>query len=496
MTAARQEPETMQASVNPIPDSRRRRPFIFYVRLGIAAITTLLLAIGVRWIVSNTGPTDLERVLQRGELIMLTRNSSSTYFEDVEGPAGLDYELVQGFAEYLGVDLQVKVLNDVKELLPALREYDGDLVAAGMTITPERQRDFRFSPSYQQTVPTVVYRRGDPKPRSIADLADGELGISAGSSYIRKLKNQRQQTPDLDWLELDRAGIEDLLQMVSSGELDYTIIDSTDLILNQPFFPNAEAAFEFSKQDQLAWLFRSGDDDSLAQKARIYFHHIEKNGQLAELQVKYTTPDNDYNVVNTIVFQERIRDRLPELRSLFELAANNNELDWRLLAAVGYQESHWDPTAVSPTGVRGVMMLTLSTAGDLDVSDREDPAQSIDGGTRYLRSIIETLPDRIPEPDRTWMALAAYNIGYGHLEDARVLTQSQGGDPDSWDDVREHFPLLARQTHYENLKYGYARGSVAVRYVDNIRAYYDILTWMDTRNHPLVSWSPDSQSET
>lgn len=480
----------------PTPGPPQQRPLSFYIRLSITALATLLLVAGIRWSIFNTGPSDLERVLQRGELIMLTRNSSSTYFENVDGPAGLDYELVLGFADYLGVGLQVKVLNDVKELLPALRDDEGDLVAAGITITPQRQRDFRFSPSYQQTVPKVVYRRGDRKPRSIADLADGELGISAGSSYIDKLEAQRQQIPELDWLELDRAGIEDLLQMVSSGELDYTIIDSTDLILNQPFFPNAEAAFDFSSQDQLAWLFRGTDDDSLAQQARAYFHQLEQSGALAELQTKYTTPDNDYNVVNTIVFQERIRDRLPGLRALFELAANNNEMDWRLLAAVGYQESHWDPAAVSPTGVRGIMMLTLSTASDLDISDREDPAQSIDGGTRYLRSIIQSLPDRITEPDRTWMALAAYNIGYGHLEDARVLTQRMGGNPDSWADVREHLPLLTRQAHYETLKYGYARGSVAVRYVDNIRAYYDILTWMDTRNHPLVSWSPDTQTET
>lgn len=487
MAVTRQTSETMQQPPHPV----RNRPFRFYRRLALTAVVALALLAGTRWLINNTGPSDLERVLQRGELVMLTRNSASTYFEDVDGPAGLDYELARGFANYLGVDLQVRVFNDVKELLPALEDRKGDLVAAGITVTATRQRDFRFGPSYQQTVPTVIHRRGETRPDSLADLAGGRLGLSAGSSYIDQLEEQRQQTPELDWEELDRAGIEDLLQMVSAGELDYTIIDSTDLILNQPFFPNAEAAFEFPNRDRLAWVFRGGNDDSLAQQVRGYFYQLEQSGALADLRVKYTTPDNDYNVVNTITFQDRIRERLPELRGLFELAAANNSMDWRLLAAVGYQESHWDPEAVSPTGVRGIMMLTRLTANELNVSDREDPAQSIDGGARYLRSIIDGLPDRIPDPDRTWLALAAYNIGYGHLEDARVLTERQGGDPDSWADVRERLPLLARQAHYQNLKHGYARGATAVRYVDNIRAYYDILTWMETRNHPLVTWQSD-----
>ncbi len=467
-----------------------------YSRLAIAAFALLLVSAGGIWLLSEEAPDSLQRVLQRGELQMLTRNSTSTYYEGVEGPAGLDYELAQGFAEYLGVDLKIQVMNDVNELLPALTEHKGDLVAAGITITADRQQYFRFGPSYQLTIPTVVSKRGTPTPESFQDLAGGLIGISAGSSYIEQLQQELELAPELKWLELDRAGVEDLLQMVSVGELGYTIIDSTDLVLNQPFFPHTEAAFQFPQSDQLAWVFPGNDDDSLVQKVRSYFYQLEQTGTLNEIRAKYTTSNTNYNLVDTITFQSRIRDRLPVLRGLFELAANNNAMDWRLLASVGYQESHWNPDAVSPTGVRGIMMLTQSTAKDLNIDDRADPAQSIDGGTRYLNSIIANLPERIQEPDRTWLALAAYNIGYGHLEDARVLTQRQGGNPDEWNDVRERLPLLTRQAHYQNLKHGYARGNTAVRYVDNIRAYYDILTWMDTRNHPLVSWSPDDHAET
>jgi membrane-bound lytic murein transglycosylase F len=164
--------------------------------------------------------------------------------------------------------------------------------------------------------------------------------------------------------------------------------------------------------------------------------------------------------------------------------ARETREDWRLLAAIGYQESKWDPTAVSPTGVKGLMMLTAETAQRLGVKDREDPRQSIFGGARYLQKMRETIPERVPEPDRTWLALAAYNLGYGHLEDGRILTQMHGKDPDSWQDVREHLPLLGQERWYMQVKRGYARGWEAVKFVDNVRGYLDILEWV----------SPDPQA--
>ena len=148
---------------------------------------------------------------------------------------------------------------------------------------------------------------------------------------------------------------------------------------------------------------------------------------------------------------------------------------------MGYQESHWNPDAVSPTGVRGIMMLTEATARQLGVEDRVDPRQSIFGGARYLRRIKRKIPERIAEPDRTWLALAAYNIGFGHLEDARILTQANGGDPDRWEDVREHLPLLADPKWHTRTRHGYARGGQPVHYVENIRYYYDVLLWLDER---------------
>jgi membrane-bound lytic murein transglycosylase F len=153
-------------------------------------------------------------------------------------------------------------------------------------------------------------------------------------------------------------------------------------------------------------------------------------------------------------------------------------IDWRLLSAIGYQESQWNALATSPTGVRGLMMLTEDTARALGIGDRLNPQASIMGGAKYFVMMRNQVPSRIREPDRTWFALAAYNVGFGHLEDARILTQMHGKNADRWDDVRNYLPLLTQEKWYTRVKHGYARGWEPTRFVENIRSYYDMLQWM------------------
>ncbi len=174
-------------------------------------------------------------------------------------------------------------------------------------------------------------------------------------------------------------------------------------------------------------------------------------------------------------FMRDLQSRLPLYQQWFEEAAVQVSQDWRLLAAMGYQESKWDPSATSPNGAKGLMQIMMNTATDAKVLDLSDARQSIFGGARYFRRVYEMVPEHVPEPDRTWFALAAYNIGYGHVEDARVLAQKAGRDPDSWADVREFLPLLTQEYWYTQTANGYARGSEPVRYVDNVRNYRNLL---------------------
>lgn len=206
-----------------------------------------------------------------------------------------------------------------------------------------------------------------------------------------------------------------------------------------------------------------------------WFDTARADGSVEALDERFYGHVNKFDFVDIKVYQRRIDERLPRYRKLFHRAEEEFGFPWTLLAAQSYQESHWNPKAKSPTGVRGMMMLTQRTAKELDVKNRMDPQQSILGGARYLSRIIERLPEQIPRPDRLWFALAAYNIEPAHIWDARTLAERLGKDPNAWIDMQTVLPLLSQRTHFRTLKYGYARGTEPVRYVRRIREYHDIL---------------------
>ncbi|MEL7450434.1 MAG: membrane-bound lytic murein transglycosylase MltF, partial [Pseudomonadota bacterium] len=273
-----------------------------------------------------------------------------------------------------------------------------------------------------------------------------------------------------------------------TGDIDYTIADSNEFAISRQHYPDVRSAFELKTDDALAWAFPNDRDDSLYSEAQAYLERQRTSGVLARTLEKYYGHTDRFDYVGTRRYLRHITSRLPRYRDWFEEAGDMVGMDWRLLAAVGYQESHWNPRAVSPTGVRGLMMLTQATARQLGIPDRTEPRDSILGGARYVRRVRNKIPDRIGEPDRTWLALAAYNVGFGHLEDARILAEINGLNPDLWSDVRTQLPLLTKRQWYSRVKHGYARGWEPVHYVDNVRRYHDILTWaLSYRNRSLDS---------
>lgn len=474
------DPDNKRYTDNPVPD--RWSGISPWWRLALFAAVMLAATSG------GNELNELDRIHVRGSLVMLTVNGAATYYLGALGETGFEYDLAGHFADYLGVPLEVITVPTLADLMPALEQGLGDFIAANLSRTAAREARVRFGPAYEEVTQVVVYRRGAHRPGSLEDMTEGRLAIVDGTVYERLLEQQAERI-DLAWDVPEYASIEDLFDAITSEELDYTIIDSNILALNRRFFPAIRPAFDIGEVQELAWATRLGDDDTLAQKMREFFFIAGENGVIEELRQRHYEHVDRFEPIGTFAFMHQMRQRLPEFRPLFEEAADSHGLDWRLVAAVGYQESHWDPDAVSPTGVRGIMMLTRQTAEHLGVEDREDPVQSIEGGARYLRAMIDRMPERIDYPDRLWLALAAYNIGYGHLEDARVLTQRQGDDPDRWVDVREHLPSLTQERYFRNTRFGYARGHQAVSFVENIRTYYEILLWLDGREHPLIARS-------
>jgi membrane-bound lytic murein transglycosylase F len=221
---------------------------------------------------------------------------------------------------------------------------------------------------------------------------------------------------------------------------------------------------------------RLGADVSFSRKVVKFFRDMDKSGELKELRERYFGHVTRLADVDVVGILERRGTLLPGLVEHFRAAQRETGIDWRFLAAVAYQESQWDTHAVSPTGVRGIMMLTEDTADHLGVKDRLDARESILGGARYIAQLRDALPSSVSEPDRPWFALAAYNLGRGHLEDARTLARRLGKDPDKWADLKEVLPLLSRAKHNQALRHGFARGGEARAMAENVRIYYDILS--------------------
>jgi membrane-bound lytic murein transglycosylase F len=432
----------------------------------------------------------LQRVQDSGELRVLTRYSATTYYQGPFGPTGLEYDLAAGFAKFLGVKLKISVPDSLSDVLSDIHRGAADVAAAGLTVTDERKALINFGPVYQRIKPQLVYREGTPPPKNL-DAIRGSFEVVGKSSHAERLRALQDEYPDLSFQESRGLESEQLLNLVWEEIIDYTVADSNEVAINQRFYPELRVAFDISSPEPLAWAFPPGEDRSLVEKAEEYFDGLRKSGRLDQLLEHYYGYVADFDYVGTRRYMKHIEQRLPLYRAWFEQAAQQTGEDWRLLAAIGYQESHWNPEAVSPTGVRGIMMLTQNTMQQLGIGgSRHDAQSSIEGGARYFSSVKNRIPARIKEPDRSWMALAAYNVGYGHLEDARILAQDDGANPDSWAEVKKYLPLLTQKKWYKKTRYGYARGREPVRYVENIRSYYDILVWQSEREHPPTAPSP------
>lgn len=447
-----------------------------FARLNCRCTIGLLLILLIN-ACAKPSPPILEQILQRGTLKVVTRNSPTTYYENADGLAGVEYELVNQFAEFLGVDVEFVVTDNFKEISELVNGADVDFAAAGLRVTSENEKYLRFAPGYQQITSKLVFKQGKKWPRKISQL-EGDLRVLAHSAYSQELLRQKLTTPELYWSETTEQTPEELLLMVLDEGIDYTIVDSSELQLNRRFHPELAVAFTIGKPQNLAWAFPKTDDYSLFSKVIEFFGAQHAEGKIAELQEKYYGHIEKFDYVGARQFQKATKKNLDQFKSYFVKSAGD-DLDWRLLAAVSYQESHWKPNAKSATGVRGMMMLTLNTAKQLGIKNRLDVEQSIRGGAQYLRKVISRVPERIEEPDRTWFALAGYNVGWGHVEDARIITQKLGGNPDKWSDVKERLPLLQKKKWYKTTKHGYARGAEPVNYVNNIRRYYDVLVWQD-----------------
>ncbi|MGF1910992.1 membrane-bound lytic murein transglycosylase MltF [Vibrio kasasachensis] len=432
--------------------------------------------------IESAPKSDLDQIRERGVLRVGTLNNQLSYYIGPDGPAGLDYEIARQFAQELGVRLEMKPAYQISNLYPALENGEIDIIAAGLTQSPERLKRFRAGPAYYYVSQQLIYKKGHWRPRNLSQLLkkqdtlieqnDGKpvVTIVVDSHFDQTLSKIKSEHPSFQFAIDRSADVSDLLKQVSEGKVRFTVADSVEVSLSQRIYPDVATAFELTEDQPTSWFLRRSDDESLYAMVIEYFGHIKQSGDLAQLEEKYIGHIGTFDYVDTRAFIRALDKKLPKWAPLFK--EYSKEFDWRLIAALAYQESHWNPVARSPTGVRGMMMLTLPTAKSVGVTNRLDPEQSVKGGVEYLRRMVARIPDSIEQHEKIWFALASYNVGFGHVMDARRLTKKQGGNPDQWSDVKERLPLLRQAKYYSKTRYGYARGDEARNYVENIRRYY------------------------
>ncbi len=411
------------------------------------------------------------------DLVVLTHPGPLTYMvDDAAGTSGLEHDLTTAFAEELGVGVKYLIApaNELEEKIA-----EGAYHLATAWLSPMHQ-EIQASPPLFNTQDILVQHEASLPLTKLDQLAGKTLHAMAGSRQAASVRKLIETIPDLKLVEVKEGDILDLLDSLGKPPVSYVVMDARMEELANQFVPSLRSSLKLGDNAPIVWLLGESPNPELKARAEAFIKRIHKDGTLARIEERYLGHVRRLTQPDIEKFLGQIETTLPKLRKHFHSAEQISNIDWRLLAALAYQESHWDSFATSYTNVRGLMMLTEETADRLGVSNRLDVRESIMGGARYVNILKDMLPPEIQEPDRTWLALAGYNIGPGHLNAARTIARQLNADANTWYDMKRILPLLAKPKYYSRLKSGRARGGEAVILVENIRSYYDILT----RNEP------------
>ena len=439
------------------------------------ALSHLLVLFIVSCFLSCTGEpaSRLEQIWAQGKITVITDNNEQCYFMYKDAPAGFEYDLARAFADYLTVDLKV-VSPGWEEMFEVLDEGRGDIIAASLTRLPEREAHMDFSEEYLVIQQFVILHKDNRTVRNLEDLNGKTIHVRAETSYQQRLNRLKEGGLDIEIVLHKNVPTEDLLRQVAAKEIEITLADTNVAMLNRRFYPAIRMAFPISEPQALGWAVSKGDTE-LAKIINRFFSHIMANGTYEKIYERYYAATEIFDYVDLVKFHQRLGSRLPKYEAIIRQEADRYGFDWRLLAAIIYQESHFNPHARSYTGVRGLMQLTLETAQEMGVKNRLDPEGSIRGGARYLNVLFHRFDDIEDDFDRMLFALAAYNVGYGHVRDAQRIAEKLGSPPRQWNSVKKTLPLLNDPKYYRFTRYGYARGTEPVRYVDRITTYFDVL---------------------
>jgi len=386
---------------------------------------------------------------------------------------GFEYDLAKAFADFLGVRLNVKVIEKWEEMIPAIENGSGDFIAASMAITPERLQQALFSNGYYEIYQHIISNRSGPAIRTVDDLVGKTIHVRRGTTYEKELEALRHKGIDLNIQLHDNMPTQELIRRVANNETEITVADTNIALLNRRYYPKIVVSNPISGKGYLGWAVNP-NATHLRKQINLFFKTIKDNGQFDSIYKRYYSDIERFDYIDLKAFHKRIKTRLPKYRHIIQTAAEKNEFDWRLIAAQIYQESHYNYKAKSSKRAYGLMQLTPPMADSYGVKNILDPEQNVEAGTRHLKDLYDYF-DKATPGDRLYLALAAYNIGLGHIWDARDLARERNLDPNKWSSLEKTLPLLRYQAYNKTLRFGYARGTEPVKYIRQIMIYYDIL---------------------
>lgn len=442
-------------------------------RLFLLSLAFLLSACGDRALTPLPFPTPSQH-----DLVVLTKPGPLTYLpDDNDKASGLEHDLVEAFARELGVGVKYIVAKP-GEFSQRLDNSEYHIAAAWLSPNPNRK--MQATPPIFETHDVLAQHDANLPLTKLSQLAGKTVYAMAGSRQADTLRRLSKKITGLTIIEVGEGDIIDLLESLGKGKVDYAVMDADLEDIANQFVPTLRTTLTLSEDQPIVWQLGPHPNVELATRAKAFIERIQIDGTLERLKERYFGHVRRLQQADVEKFLGEIETRLPKLRAYFQRAGSITNIDWRLIAAVAYQESHWDTNATSHTNVRGIMMLTEETADRMGVRNRLDPSESILAGARYLNILKDQQNNEVAEPDRTWLSLAAYNIGPGHFNAARRLAGKLGADARTWLAMKRVLPLLAKPEYYSHLISGRARGGEAVILVENIRSYYDILV----RNEP------------
>ncbi len=415
----------------------------------------------------------LNQILKTGELTVITRNNAHCYYSYRDQEMGFEYDLAKAFADHMGVTLKIRIADKWEGMIPDLMNRSGDLIAASMTITPKRRQKVLFSDSYMNIQQHLIVHRDNYSIRNLEDLTGQVVHIRKGTSYQERLEALKTQITDVTIASHEDVPTEEFIRQVAEKEIDITVADSNIALLNRRYYPQAIMAGPLGEAEALGWAVHP-QAYQLIEKINQFFKKIKSNGRYHELRRQYYAEVESFDYFDLKVYHRRLATRLPKYQPILMAAAREYGFDWRLIAAQMYQESHFRQYARSHAGAYGLMQLTRRTAKSFGVTKLYDPEQNIYAGIQHLRKLHDYFEIE-NESDRMDIAMAAYNIGQGHVRDAQRLAIKLRMDPHKWSSLKKVLPLLRYRRYHKDTVYGYCRGTEPVAYIKQIKIYYDIL---------------------